>query len=793
MLAPCPPRGALSRRHVPPGVCLSIACSLFLAACGGGGGGTPGNGTPRDPNPPELRFVSLQTDETAVQAGTISIAWVANDVDDDATVSIFADVDGDLGTTSDRHTLVDEVAEADGQVSRVTVDLVEVPDGTFAVVGRVRDGKGGELRVAAPGQMIVEDRSLVAPIASGTVEITAHLPRPDGSFDVLGRFSGQVAFDVRNRIESSGRNWDTFVASYTRRGVLRWLSVFECTGDMDASAFLREANGDLLIAGSFGGILTLPGGTTARGQDLDVFLARVSADGEQLWVGTAASPNRDLATDIAFLSDGSFVVAGTFNVGNTTYGIDFGNDRNGQPVSLPSAGIGDGFVARYESDGKPVWARSVGGRATDRALAVAVLAGDRIVVGGSFEGTASFGGGSVQHTASGDADAYLAEWSPGGTLVRVDTFVGTGAEEIVDVARCAGGDVAVLANSGSTFLDIAGQTSLALATGKGVTLARFAPDGLLRWAHGEAVGPGDCAGSRLLPLDDDGLLVAGTYADGAVFGAGGPTLGALGRADGFLTSRAVDGSLRWLRRFGTADVASGMVVSIGPDRTILVTGDRGTADLRVYAERGNVTLPATGNGSDFIVRFNPDVEFGRSPDLSRRVAGRSTLTRGRVTMNIDGLTATLFGFDDAELTPAIRQLFEEHPLVGLLVLQEANGPDRGSAHLEAARLLASRGIETHIPFNASVYGGGIDLFLGGRRRTAFEGAIIGVRSWIDESGLTGYDIRNDRGQAAHVPYLEFYQAMGVPTDYYWFYIQTPRNTWSRLTRADLERYSLVTE
>lgn len=770
---------------------VALASALIVALALVGCGGSSGGGGPADLNPPELRFVSFQTNQTVVQSGRIPIAWIASDADDEATVSIFADLDGDLGTGVDRHTVVDELAESDGNVQRAEVDTSDMPGGSYAVIGRIRDGKGGEVQVTAPGRLVVDDRSLVAPIGGNEIEIVDHLPRADGSFDVLGRFRGVVELDPRHRLNSTSRTWDVFVAHYTSRGVIRRLSRFECTGDMEATDFVRDANGDFLVAGSFGGVLTLPDRTTVRAAGADLFVARMSEGGEHLWVQTASSPNGDIATGIALLADGSLVASGAFNRGNTTYPIDFGPDRNGVPVTLASAGVGDAFVARFESDGTPIWARSAGGAADDRGLSVAVLDGDRIVVGGSFEGTAEFDGGTPR-TASGGADGFLTEWSLGGQLVRVDTISGTGAEEIVELARCANGDLVLLANSTSELLDVVGQSSLQLASGSDATLTRFAPNGIVRWASGLAVGAGACAGTDVDPLPDGSFVVAGTYADGAQIGRGGPVLAALGATDGFAARLNADGSVWWLRRFSAADTERGMAISARDDGTALVTGDRGASALEVHTQRGNVTLAATAATSDFLARFNPDGELGRD-DLTTRLARSGTIARGGITITVDGINALLHGFDDAETTPAIRELIRDYPMVGLLVLQRADGPIRGHAHLDAARAIAAAGLETHIPFNGSAYGGGIDLFLGGRRRTAEAGANVSVRSWVDANRLTGHALRNDRGHPEHRRYLELYDALGVPQDYYWFYLEVPRDAPRALTRPELEQYQIVTD
>ncbi len=787
---------ATTPRHgpgVPVPIVAAVLSVLSLASCGGGGGGGGGGGPDPDLKPPTFRFTSFQDDVTVIQAGRTGVSWVADDEDDEATVSVFADRDGNLDTTADQFTFVDEVVDANGQPVEVEVDLAEVPAGSYELLGRIRDGKGGGGVVAAPGRLVVENRAMVIPFGDGTtLEYAGILPREDGSFDAFGRFRGVVQFDARRRIQSTSRNWDLFVAHHSARGVIQWLSIFPSSGDLEAGDFVRAANGDLLLAGSFGGTLTLPDGSTARGQGFDVFVARVSAEGEQLWVRTAASGNYDAARGIALLSDGSFVVAGPFNVGNTTVGIDFGVDRNGTPVTLMSAGIGDAFVARYESDGTPIWARSAGGVAEDGASAVAVLPGDRIVVGGEFQATALFDGGAQSLSSVGATDAFLAEWSADGAFVGVDALAGPSTDSIAGLAAGADGNLLVLANSSSMELDVAGQRSLQLAMGSDVTLSSFTADGRLSWALGEAVGTGACVGTDLLSLADGSVLVAGTYADGARFGGGGPTLPAGGSIDGFLSRRAADGTSQWVHRFASEAVESDFVLGAAADGTLWVAGDRGSMDLEVITQRGSVLLPAA-TGHDFLARFHPDGELGRDADPSLRVAGQARIDLGRLGLRIDGTTAYLQGMDDDQTSAAFRRLVDEHPLVGLLVILRANGPDFGDGHLEACRLIAEAGIETHIAFNGSMYGGGVDLFLGGRRRTVEDGAIVGVRSWIDTDRTQGHSIRNDRENPLHTRYLQLYDALGISSDYYWFYLETPRTTFRALTRGEMQQYGVVTD
>jgi hypothetical protein len=59
--------------------------------------------------------------------------------------------------------------------------------------------------------------------------------------------------------------------------------------------------------------------------------------------------------------------------------------------SFTAAGGEDVFISKHDASGMPVWTKAFGGPADDYATGIAVR-GTRVVVGGTFTGTVSFGG-----------------------------------------------------------------------------------------------------------------------------------------------------------------------------------------------------------------------------------------------------------------------------------------------------------------------------------------------------------------------------------------------------------------
>jgi hypothetical protein len=87
-----------------------------------------------------------------------------------------------------------------------------------------------------------------------------------------------------------------------------------------------------------------------------------------------------------------------------------------QGVLLPAfderTPFADGFVAELDADGRRKWAASFGGKRDDAVAGVAIDASGRVAVAGTVRETAHVGGADL--VAQGDADGVIAWWSPGG-------------------------------------------------------------------------------------------------------------------------------------------------------------------------------------------------------------------------------------------------------------------------------------------------------------------------------------------------------------------------------------------
>lgn len=167
----------------------------------------------------------------------------------------------------------------------------------------------------------------------------------------------------------------------------------------------------------------------------------------------------------------------------------------------------------------------------------------------------------------------------------------------------------------------------------------------------------------------------------------------------------------------------------------------------------------------------------------------------RAHFTVDGDTATMSGVIDETTPRRVRTLFVEHPQIETLRMTNVEGSADDEANVRAARMVRAKGLTTLVPADGMIASGGTDFFLAGTRRIVEQGARIGVHSWAGIEGgewIEGKDVPIEDPQ--HALYLDFYDEMDVPPDFYWFTLRAaPADGIHWMTSEELVRYSIVTE
>lgn len=103
-------------------------------------------------------------------------------------------------------------------------------------------------------------------------------------------------------------------------------------------------------------------------------------------------------------------------------------------------------------------------------------------------------------------------------------------------------------------------------------------------------------------------------------------------------------------------------------------------------------------------------------------------------------------------------LIEDHPDIRLMVLEQCPGSNDDDANLRMALDIHERGINMHLPADASIESGAVDLYLAGHKRTRELGAQVGVHSWATRS-TEGADLPEDDPE--HDSYIAYFTSIGM--------------------------------
>ncbi|MGM0575175.1 MAG: hypothetical protein ACQEXJ_05540 [Myxococcota bacterium] len=387
-----------------------------------------------------------------------------------------------------------------------------------------------------------------------------------------------------------------------------------------AKAIAVNGAGEALVTGIFSGSFTLGTEEMTYG-NTDVFLAKVAADGQIMWARDIGGFAVEQADDLALAPNGDVVFTGWYD-GSTTIGdTELSNDN----------GSWDAYVARYTTDGEPVWATKFPGDGDNQGIGVATSATGDVYVAGVYEQWAT-----VSSTYALMGNAFLAKLNGDGEPQWSFGVGGPEVDRARGVAVDSNGDVLVTGSVGSLVDFDPGEGEH--EGGPGLFVAKYDAGGQYLWhyvrsgAHGQAIA-----------VDADGdAYVAGTRTAGIV---GGST-------DGYLLKLSGTGAYQWSSQLGSIGHDALRDVAVDPVGNVLVTGDFGASTTWEGVGLANASSPGydedavvaefTPDGAmNWVVRFaGPDEEWGHAvaaaPTGHAVWAGHVSET---VTLNEDVLTS----------------------------------------------------------------------------------------------------------------------------------------------------------
>ena len=166
-----------------------------------------------------------------------------------------------------------------------------------------------------------------------------------------------------------------------------------------------------------------------------IYLVKYDASGNVLWAKSAGGVIADGGTSVATDRWGNVYLTGYFRSPTITFGA----------YTLTNAGGADIFIAKYDSSGNALWAKSSGGSSADgtgdfQGSTISTDASGNAFITGYFNSvTISFGVNTLTNT--GGRDVYIAKYDSSGNAVWAKTATGTADDQGMSVSADMAGNV----------------------------------------------------------------------------------------------------------------------------------------------------------------------------------------------------------------------------------------------------------------------------------------------------------------------------------------------------------------
>lgn len=445
-----------------------------------------------------------------------------------------------------------------------------------------------------------------------------------GTNYLTGYFVGSAAFGPTNVAGSSFA--EIFVAKHSPAGKLLWVKTFPGEYDNEGRGIALDGAGNVLITGDFARTTQFGAHRLTSFGSSDLFIVKLDADGNVLWVRQHGIAGVVLGNAIAADAGGNFIVTGLFSDR-----VAFGD------ATFTASGGQDAFLAKYDAAGKLLWARQLGGNGADAGQAIAVDRAGACYVTGYFQSTLTLGSTSL--VSNGTRDVFVAKFNADGSFVWATSGGGTLFDEGRGIAVNVFGEVYV-----AGFFDTAAQFGDRTLKSRGhadVFLAKFNASGGLLWIN--PAGGSDFDEGLALGLDRGGnVFLTGVFSETAGFGSA--SLNSIGHADIFLAKYDPGGVLKWVTAAGGNAYKTAYGLAVTPNGACFISGyfrgpttffgqlltNHGGRDIVMARIDGADPLPAIHTqirGGEFIIawpEWAASFQFESTRSLSPPIAWSST-------------------------------------------------------------------------------------------------------------------------------------------------------------------------
>lgn len=367
----------------------------------------------------------------------------------------------------------------------------------------------------------------------------------------------------------------------------QWAEPGAGAANSEGTAMATDPQGNVVVAGTYNSTIGFVGQLLSSPNEDGIFMAKFAADGSLLWLHSVANGPGITVHDITCDDAGAIALVGMYQ-GSVAF------IPGTMGTTLTSAGSFDVFVAKYDAEGSPIWAHSIGGPGYDH--------GASICHDGYFN---FFVTGDLHETAFNlsSSKVFVTKFAYNGTEFWTNTSADYGIAHLGD--GISANDAGELCITGEFFNSITfgGITLDAGNPEAQIYVAKLNSDGEPIWA--QKAGAGGYGFGQSVGMDAEGnAYVTGTYRGNIILGdliLPGP--GDMSYDVFVAKCASADGAFQWSARGEGPASDRAVGIRVDPAGNSYING--AYADTWTF---GSTTLETNGGVDGYLAKVSPDGE-----------------------------------------------------------------------------------------------------------------------------------------------------------------------------------------
>ncbi|WP_428328558.1 gliding motility-associated C-terminal domain-containing protein [Mucilaginibacter sp.] len=307
--------------------------------------------------------------------------------------------------------------------------------------------------------------------------------------------------------------------------------------------------------------------------DFDVYVAKYTTTGTLIWAVSIGGSGLDQVNDMALDANGNPTITGQYN----SPAMDV--DPSAATSIINNNGDNDAFIVKFDTNGKLIWGKSVGGPFTDYGNRVATDAFGDVIEVIKYQSTIIVGANS--YSSQGSFNGMIIKYDPAGNVLWAVNLADNNDSETRAVTVDSNSNIIVSGNfSGADNFDPLGSGYTLNGNGAGIFLAKYSPAGALTWATSLS-GTATNNNIYLCVNSSNDVFLDAPFSSVLGFNSNTTTLNAVGNQDIFLAKYSSSGNYQWVKDIGasSATVYNYGIVSSKDDNLYISGYFSGTVDF----------------------------------------------------------------------------------------------------------------------------------------------------------------------------------------------------------------------